>query len=329
MSLLLLRLLPFVLVQLLIAPDALPVSARSVAASLPSQTPTLHLFLIAGQSNSVGYNTDGLTPEDAVNPRILQLVVCGPNNTVLAPDQCYLNVSSDPLIPCQGGKVSAWRSFARTLLPTLPEADRIVLVSTGLGGTGFRGGVWPAYTGSGFVTAIAKLRRAWELMGQGEWAKYDRSFDAFLWMHGTADAGDNQWHFYANTSWYLYHDLVPMIEAVRNVTYLPFSKPTLPFVAGQMLPEWMDNTTYPDRSGVKLANALLTQYVPYTGFVDTYGAQGDRGYPDPDGELIHFTAATQRILGKRYYAQLEAAKLNYAVGQHPGMAQRPKGTEAQ
>ena len=273
-----------------------------------------------------GYNTDGLTPEDAINPRILQLVVCANSTTSLPPSACYLNVSSEPLIPCQGGKVSAWRSFARSFIAPLPPQDLVVLVSTGLGGTGFRGGVWPAYTGSGFVTAVAKVKRAWELMGEGQYAKYDRRFEAVLWMHGTADAGDNQWHFAANASFYLFHDVIPLMEAFRNTTLLPFSHPHLPFVAGQMLPAWMDNSTHPERQGVKLANALLTQYAAYTGFVDTYGITGDRGYEDPDGELIHFTAASQRILGRRYYAAYQAALVNYPEQPMEQEQEREEGT---
>jgi hypothetical protein len=137
-------------------------------------------------------------------------------------------------------------------------------------------------------------------------------------------SGDNQWHFAANTSFYLYNDLVPLIEAFRNVSFLPFTRADLPFVAGQMLHEWMDNSTHPEREGVKLANALLTQYVPYTGFVSTYGMKGDYGYPDGDGELIHFTAASQRILGRRYFAQYHAAMLNYPVETTDGGKQRPR-----
>jgi hypothetical protein len=171
--------------------------------------------------------------------------------------------------------------------------------------------VWPAYTGSGFKIAVAKLRRAWELIGEGHFAKYERRFAGMLWMHGTADAGDNQWHFAANASYYLFHDVIPLMQAFRNTSFLNFSHPHLPFVAGQMLPAWMDNRTHPERQGVKLANALLTQYAPYTGFVDTYGTRGDRGYPDGDGELIHFTAASQRILGRRYFAAYQAAMFNY------------------
>ena len=124
----------------------------------PTQSrPVIHLIFVAGQSNSVGYNTDGVTAEDAINPRILQLVVCHNATTALPPAQCYLNVSAEPLIPCQGGRVSAWRSFARALLPTLPQDDLVVLVSTGLGGTGFRDGSAFQH-GSGVLPCVVSTR---------------------------------------------------------------------------------------------------------------------------------------------------------------------------
>ena len=81
-----------------------------------------------------GYNSDPFTEEDAVNPRILQLQCCGGGER-LALSSCFLNVSSDPLQPCMGpSHVGFGRSFARALLPTLPERDVVVLVPTGYPG---------------------------------------------------------------------------------------------------------------------------------------------------------------------------------------------------
>ena len=67
----------------------------------------------------------------------------------------------------------------------------------------FHGRVWPAYTGSGFKVAMEKLRRAWELMGSVEYAKYERSFDAFLWMHGTTAHHARSLPFFPSSHWAL------------------------------------------------------------------------------------------------------------------------------
>ena len=126
------------------------------------------------------------------------------------------------------------------------------------------------------------------------------------------NAGDNAQGNIANASYYLTHDIMPMVAALRNTSYLNFTSPTLPFIAGQMLPSWVNNVSHPLRHGVEVGLALITQYVPYTGFADSYGLLGDPVYRSGLGnEVIHFTARSQRILGKRYYAAYQAALVNY------------------
>ena len=273
--------------------------------------PTIHLFLIAGQSNAVGYNVDPFTPEDTSDPRILQLSCCTAGRS-LPPSSCYLNISSDPLMPCQGAHVSFAMSFARALLPVLHPQDVIVLVPTAISGTGFVDGVWTAYVGTGFIPSVAMLRRAWELIGEGKYESFNRRFAGVLWHQGECDAGDNGPGRYANTTQYLENDMTPLIGAFRNTSFLNFTSPNLPFMAGQMLPSWsvpfvntpaispftplpsslhsltlllscflccrVDNSTHPIRQGVKIALALLPQYFPYTGFADSYGLLGDPHY---------------------------------------------------
>ena len=305
------------------ATSCLGVSSVALSPSTSSK-PVAHVFLIAGQSNSVGYNSDPFTAEDSINSRILQLSCCTANLTTLPPSQCYLNVSSDPLQPCAiGSHVSFARTFAKSLLPSLGEEDVVVLVPTGISGTGFIDGVWPAYTGSGFKAAIAMLERTWQLLGGGKSAvdvsggptaaaSWNRSFDGVLWHQGTCDAGDNSQHIAVNASYHLNHNLIPLIAALRNTTLLPFTTPTLPFTLSQMLPSWMFNVSHPERAGVKEAMAMVTQYVPYTGFADSYGLLGDPVFlSGSDHEVVHFTARSQRILGKRYYAAYQAALVNY------------------
>ena len=103
-----------------------------------------------------------------------------------------------------------------------------------------------------------------------------------------------------------------MIAAFRNTTLVPYSRPTLPFVVGQLLPSWVSNTSWPARAGVEVALAILPQYVAYSGVADSYGLQGDltcrSGW---DHEIIHFTASSQRIFGKRYQVAYQQALLNY------------------
>ena len=126
------------------------------------------------------------------------------------------------------------------------------------------------------------------------------------------DAGDNAQGNIANTSYYITQDFIPLVAALRNTSYIHFTHAALPVVVGQMLPSWIQNVSHPLRQGVATALALVTQYVPYTGFADTYGLLGDPYFTSGlDNEVIHFTARSQRILGKRYHAAYQAALLNY------------------
>ena len=229
----------------------------------PPPSPTVHVFLCAGQSNSVGVNTDPKLPEDGPNGRIVQVVVCANSSSFLSVNQTYLNVSLDPMIPCLGGNLSAWRPFSRALLPTLPSSDVIVLVPTAYGGTGFINQNWNAYTGGGFQYSVQMLQRTWELLSQGEWSRYRATWAGILWHQGEADAGDNPKGEFLNSTQYLQY-MTAMVEAFRNTSLLSMSRPDLPLVAGAMLQSWVDNSTYPLRQGVKVGSATLTQYIPYT-----------------------------------------------------------------
>ena len=173
-----------ILAILLHSTSSLPPSPYPSPSSSPlAPGPTIHVFLVAGQSNSVGFNVDPFTPEDHSDPRILQLSCCA-SSKPLPPSQCYLNISADPLMPCSGAHVSFVMSFARALLPLLHPQDLIVVVPTGISGTGFADNVWTAYTGTGFVPAVAMLRRAWQLVGEGAYSSYNRRWAGVLWHQG-------------------------------------------------------------------------------------------------------------------------------------------------
>ena len=332
------------LLSLLVVP-LLSLSPASLAVSSPplAALPSVHVILIAGQSNAEGSNSDPILPEDAPNPRILQLTCCN-GTRALPPAQCYLNVSSDPIqAPCVSAHgISFARPFARSLLATLPASDLIVLVQTAIGGTGFFDGTWTAYTGGGFKAAVARLQHAWTLLQGSEWAGYNVTFDVTLWHQGEDDAGDNFHAYNASTSVHLYQNVLPLIAALRNTSLLPFTRPSLPFVCGQLLPQWVNNASHPERAGVRDALALVTQvayihshadhstaptslpltscfvtcarvqYAAYTGFAESQGLLGDPLYRSGwDNAVIHFTGRSQRIFGRRYFAGYQAALVNY------------------
>jgi len=136
-------------------------------------------------------------------------------------------------------------------------------------------------------------------------------------VSGECDAGDNGNYIYHNKTQYL-SDILPMIAAFRNTSFLNFTSAELPFVVGNMLPSWMfdkglmkNETRIHRRSGVYEAITQLAQLVPFTGQAPSQGLQGDLKYLSGlDGEVIHFTAASQRIFGRRYFAAWQMAKFN-------------------
>ena len=291
---------------------ALLSSSPSLAVRGPAQAlPRIHVFLTAGQSNAEGSNSDPILPEDAPNPRILALSCCN-GSASLPPAQCFLNVSMDPLQPCIGAHgISFSRPFARSLLPTLPASDLVVIVQTAIGGTGFFDGTWMAYKGSGFMAAVAKLRRAWALLHAPPYERFNVTLDGVLWHQGEDDAGDNFRNYSASTDVYLRTDIIPLVEALRNTSFIEFSHATLPFVCGQLLPVWVNNASHPERAGVRDALALLPQYVPYSGHAPSEGLLGDPLYRSgASGSVIHFTGRSHRILGRRYYEAYLQALVN-------------------
>lgn len=130
---------------------------------------TAHIFLVAGQSNSEGFNSDGHTSEDISYPNIWQLDCCSNGNTVPT-DQCIFATARDPLPhQCDSGfltgiTIGFGMSFARSYREDIPADDVVVLVPSGVGGTGFFDNTWTAYTGWGFNAAVNKLKRAYDLV---------------------------------------------------------------------------------------------------------------------------------------------------------------------
>jgi hypothetical protein len=82
------------------------------------------------------------------------------------------------------------RSFANLLLQTLPPNHGIILVNTGVGGTGFHDGRWVAPDGPlavQCVTVVQALFNDFPALGGT-----NLSLHSMLWHQGEEDAGDNR-----------------------------------------------------------------------------------------------------------------------------------------
>lgn len=126
------------------------------------------VVLIAGQSNAVGVKTtSGLyvnTPTlDPTNDRVYQWAIDGAGSASIANTPI---LAADPLRhPSSTSAGSTWAvgpgmPFARTYIPSIPSSDVILLVPTGVGGTGLIGDTWASPSGREYLRANSALTSA-------------------------------------------------------------------------------------------------------------------------------------------------------------------------
>jgi len=274
--------------------------------------PVTHVILIAGQSNSVGSNAGGPTPEDTTSPNILQLNCCSSSGQPVPLENCTLTMAQDPLLHqcgmARNQHIGFGMSFVRALNATINHGDSILIVPTGIGGTGFIDHTWTE-DGPGFIRAINRTNRAFELA-------VNPVFTAVLWHQGECDAGDNVARIMVTNDTYLYQDIGPLISRFRNSSFIPHTSPILPVIVGQLLPQWLNNVSWPQRAaGVGTALTSVPQIIKHTGYADTKGLNGETtpGYQSGvDQSVIHFDAPSQRILGRIYYQAFSSIKQQQA-----------------
>jgi hypothetical protein len=271
---------------------------------------TIHIFLVAGQSNSVGENSQGSIPSDTTSNNLLQLSCCTNNNTepVKSYDECTLVIAQDPLLHyCPPHHIGWAMSFLRSFNATIPEGDIVIVVPSGLDGTGFSDDqhTWMPPDGPGFSAAVAKVQQAYKLAVAID---PDTVFEALLWHQGESDDGDNVHGKYLTIDEYT-QDFSLLANEFRNTTLFPFTSPKLPIVVGQLLPQWVFNTTLPKRLQVGRALENMPTSLPYVGFANSEGLTGDPVYRSgTTNQIIHFDAPSARILGRRYFAQFAQLK---------------------
>jgi len=264
--------------------------------------PKIYVVPIIGQSNSVGSNDEGHTDEDVTFPNILQTSCC--NNGESDSNNCQLVQGQDPLHhQCDydflnGQSVGFGMSFARELRQTIAPDEVIVLVPAGIGATGFVDDVWTAYTGRGFIQALLKIQSTFKLITQ-KYPEHEVQLAGYLWHQGETDALVN-----TTVADYLNQDIIPMIRAWRNSTLIPQTNANVPFVVGNLVPEWVEDPNQTQRLGVMTALQVLDQFVPYTMCAPS------QGLLRAVSNQIHFSADSQRLFGKRYFASLRVAQLN-------------------
>ena len=204
------------------------------------------------------------------------------------------------------------QTFANLLLPTLPKGQGIVLLNTGVGGTGFSDNQWVVPDGRLAKQSIAAVKHLAAALPKGLGGTY--RFHTMLWHQGEEDAGDNRQHYHAPYCHYLENDMGALIDFLRSE--FPGASAGTPFLDGGMLPYWVDAVN--GTEGVMEAIYALNTSRPCTGTADS------RIFPDffpgtktPDGEpghrsgitgdVIHFNATQAVRMGYQYWAAYQRA----------------------
>lgn len=234
------------------------------------------VVVLIGQSNMSGRGAAfDATHYDPIDPRIFQYGTSG----------TYANVISQAVEPLAMIDVPTGMGpgivFARWYLRTIPVNRSVLLIPVAKGGTAFESGgtrwkITTTPTSSNlYETAISQTLAAVAAAGA------NTRIVAALWLQGETD-GDNL----VSQSTYA-ADLDALISGLRT----RLGVPGLPFIVGQMVPEYLGTGT---RSAINSAHLATPTRVTRTAVALAPTASNNN-----DGN--HFNAPGQRVIGQRMF----------------------------
>ena len=243
------------------------------------------VILLIGQSNMSGRGAAfDLTHYDPVDPRIYQYGDSGSYAGVIS-------MAVEPLsmhdIPTGMGPGLV---FARWYLQYAPPNRRVLLVPCAHGGTSFghdQGLTWMVGDSSVpnlFENAISQTQAALAAGG------INSRVVAALWIQGET-SGDN-----AVTGSVYQTDLDLLISSLRS----RLSLPNLPFILGQMVPEYLSTGT---RAQINAVHIDTPRRFTYCGF--SYGAVAQN-----NGDGNHYNAPGQRLNGAAMFRAYQMSLVN-------------------
>lgn len=257
-------------------------AVSSVASGLGAVDPNnvgYDIVLLLGQSNMAGWASDG--PDARLDPTSDRIWQYSSRGTY----QNTINQAIEPLdmvVDAPPG-IGPGVTFARWYADTVPANRLVLLVPVAKGGTPFEGDSaptagWTWKVGRVDVTnlyenAITQASAALTAAGPNS------RIVAALWVHGETD-GDN-----GTTGPTYQADLDALINGLRS----RLSLPSLPFIVGQMVPEYLGTGT---RTAINAVHVSTPARLMKTAF-----AAGAVGLNRGDGN--HYNAAGQRVNGRR------------------------------
>lgn len=242
----------------------------------PGGTIAYDIFPVMGQSNA--YNGSDIDPLlDKTYIHIKQLGRFGANNMQLIPAQ-------EPLehFTIASNRNGFAMTFAFQYLNYYWQRDReVLLIPAALNGSSFSGYQWRK--GDTLYTDV--VRRIKYVLD-----KYPSSeVKAFLWHQGESD-----------TKWGRYYGFLldKMITDMRREVAGGPKGDSIPFIVGGLLPYWADLT----KAG-KVTDSVIAETPSRLPFIGYASARSPFVIIKPDYSIdnIHFDAAGQREMGKRYF----------------------------
>jgi len=226
---------------------------------------------------------------------------------------------------CNDANVGFSLTYANLLYQTLPPGHGVVIISTGVGGTGFHDHNWGAPNGTLLLRSVYNTQQLFQFLPSSLGGS--ATLHSMLWHQGELDAGDNGAAYQATYCTYLMDDLSNMIDYVREK--IPTASSATPFLDGGLLPFWEDKIS--GTSNVQRAIYSLNSSRACTGTADSrvFADLTPDGRPNGDpnyrsgvsGLVIHFDATQAFFMGFQYWrAYLNSLQVTSVVSNSETLA---------
>ncbi|MBI5549126.1 MAG: hypothetical protein HY901_35015 [Deltaproteobacteria bacterium] len=249
-------------------PDVGEPSGPDVGAEPGADAGTVHVYLLAGQSNMLGHglSTELSAPFDSPQDDVLLW-----HDDTLGWNS--LQVGSGKFVDGFGPELS----FGRAMADARP-AERIVLIKHAVGNTNLAYD-WKPDTGPQYQAFSSKVAAALRALAE---RNLTYKIDGFVWMQGESDTfnlADAQAHE-AN--------LQAFVARVRS----DFDAPALPFVLGRIRKD-LPNSSFPHTTVVRDAQAAVARLDSKVRMVDTDDLP-------PNADATHYSSQGLIMLGQRF-----------------------------
>lgn len=309
-----------------------------------TNTEGYHVIIVAGQSNSQGWgiakDSSGayvsisapLTPDGSVfvnpldrpDPRIYHMGVYISNNPILL-DYTYYNSAEWALAGNSSGAaaynvIGFHLTYAKQVLATLPSNRKILVVRTGVGGTGFStADSWLAQNNPSVAAGKTNLyQQSIDMSNLGmsksvgsAGLEANNVLHSILWSQGESDTsfgaatGENPTAL--TTSQYT-SDMIDLVNGFR--TSITGANSKTPFINCGMCPAWRNTSGVTDPTkfdAIETAIEGIHSVINYSG---TASSAGLTGQTDNVMGTVHFNVNDHHTLGANYWSVYQAIVQN-------------------